>query len=249
MNLRKRAEGAISVSHQQTKKRVAEMWEECQDLEVLLGHWDTHAKPSTCLLWVRTLLGMMPNLKCQQTTQMVTVWSREAAVVTRKALILHPSQVRVVCEGAERVIRRTILLMWVSVCRHADLGKCKIIRIDENVIRMSWAWQKSDVKGVRALYKFVFFPCQGTTFATYDQTYVEMKRVGATPHSLRRSGMTCLASEGFSFSEIGNLSLHTPKSDEHLAVRRYVEPQPEQKIPLLQIQMSKILWEKLFSQE
>lgn len=222
------------------------MWEECHDAELLLGHWDTHAKPSTCLLWTRTLLGMNPKLKSPQTNQMMTVWSREAAVVTRKASILTPSQILSVCEQMDRATRATVVLMWVSVCRHADLGKCKIVRINENVVRMSWAWQKSDVKGVRALYKFVFFPCTVTPFASYDKIYSELKKVGGTPHSLRRSGMTCLASGGFAFSNIGLLSLHTPKSDEHLAVRRYVEPQPEQEIPRLQIQMSKFLWEKLF---
>ncbi len=47
-------------------------------------------------------------------------------------------------------------------------------------------------------------------------------------HSLRRGALTALASLGYSMHEVGHVSLHTPKSDEYLSVRRYVAPHPAQ---------------------
>jgi hypothetical protein len=241
---RTRVANVVSSSHQQTLRRVKEQWEELPDLEALLGRWDMRVKPSTALLWVRTLTRWKPELRNATSRRMVVAWEREAAVVTRRAVVALPSQVLMATTSSGVEIARTIEFLWSSACRHADLAKADIIQVAPGIHRMKWAWQKSDLRGRRHLCKFVWNPPLPSRWATYAQVYHTMKRVhkDLTVHSLRRGALTYLAGQGFSHPDIGRFSLHTPQADESLGVRRYIDPHHQQSEGQLQLRMSRVLW-------
>jgi hypothetical protein len=244
---RTRVANAVSSSHQRTVRRVQEQWEELPDLEALLGRWDMRVKPSTALLWVRTLTRWKPELRNATSRRMVVVWEREAAVVTRRAVVALPAQVKRATTSSDIKIARTIEFLWSSACRHADLARADISPVAPGIYRMKWAWQKSDLRGRRYLCKFVWNPPLPPQWATYDQVYQAMKRVHAdlTVHSLRRGALTYLSAQGYSHAEIGRFSLHTPQTDESLGVRRYIDPHPTQPEGRRQLQMSETLWKAI----
>jgi hypothetical protein len=246
-----RAASAVSASHRRTQKRVLEEWESRLDLEALLSAWDSQVKPSTALLWTRTLLSLKPNLRNALTRRMITVWERESAVVTRRALVADPGLLRKAVISSDINTARTIQVMWTSACRHADLLRATTTRVAPDILQMTWGWQKSDLRGKRHLCKFIVYPHRLPQWAGYHQVYRAVKKVDQqlTVHSIRRGALTYLASRGFSHAQIGKLSLHTPQSDEALAVRRYVDPHFSQPEGQLQLQMSKALWQAIHTPE
>jgi hypothetical protein len=227
------------------------MWSQIPRMDDLLNGWDTQVKPSTALLWTHTLLSLMPELRSALTRRMIKVWEREAAVVTRRALVVGPEQLRLPLIPSDINTARTIQMLWTSACRHADLARATTVTVAPGIHRMTWGWQKSDLRGKRHLCKFVVYPHYIPHWATYRQVYRVMKKIhpDLTVHSIRRGALTYLASMGFSHAQIGKLSLHTPQSDESLAVRRYVEPHQNQPEGQLQIQMSQTLWRAIRTRE
>jgi hypothetical protein len=226
---------------------VQQQWEELPDLEALLGLWDTRVKPSTALLWIHTLTRWKPVLRNATSRRMVTVWEREAAVVTRRAVAALPQQVQLATTSSDVGIARTIEFLWSSACRHADLARAEITQVAPGIHRMKWAWQKSDLRGRRHLCKFVWNPPRPLRWATYAQVYQAMKRVHKelTVHSLRRGALTFLSEQGYSHADIGRFSLHTPQADESLGVRRYIDAHHHQPEGQLQLRMSRTLWEAI----
>jgi hypothetical protein len=245
--LEARAASAVSTSYRRTQRRVLEQWNCMPHLESLLSLWDTQVKPSTALLWTRTLLGLLPHLRNALSRRMIVVWERESAVVTRRALVADPELLRKNPIASDIRTARTIQVMWTSACRHADLLRATTAMVAPGIHRMTWAWQKSDLRGKRHLCKFIVYPRPLPRWASYQQVYRAIKKIHPelTVHSIRRGALTYLASKGYSHSEIGKLSLHTPQSDEALAVRRYVDPHFTQPEGQLQLRMSSDLWQAI----
>jgi hypothetical protein len=239
-----RVASAVSASHQRTTLRVKEQWARMPNLEALLAQWDTQVKPSTAILWTRVLFQLRPDLRNAVGRRMLTVWEREAAVVTRRAKPIVPLQIQQAVRTSDATIARTIQFLWTSACRHADLGRAEIQTVAPGIHQMKWAWQKSDIRARRFLCKFVLLPTLPEAWATYDQVYRTLKRThpDLTVHSIRRGALTLLATLGYSHAEIGLLSLHTPQSDESLGVRRYIDPNISQPEARKQLEMSTKLW-------
>jgi integrase len=212
-----------------------------------LGGWDLQYKPGTALTKAHTLLGLLPHLKSIETRDLLDVWRKEDSVIARPAPIVTPEQLRALLPRCPAHARATILLQWVSGCRHADLLKARLEKVTPDVLRMSWSTQKSDRLGKRHLTKFIYYPLPLLPLANYREVYGRMKIIAPdlTVHSIRRGALTYLAEQGHSHEEIMKLSLHAPTADPCLAVRRYIEPTHLQPEAVTQIHLSKALWRPL----
>jgi integrase len=245
---RQRALSAVSRPHQDVRREVLLTFlQHKSNIMATLGAWDLQFKPGTALTKAHTLLGLMPHLKSVETRDLLDVWQKENSVIARPAPTITPDQMKVLLTRSPREARGTIVLQWVSGCRHADLLKARMEKVTPSILRMSWSTQKSDRLGKRHLVKFIHFPLQIPQLSGYREVYKRLKDVdpSLTVHSLRRGALTFLATQGYSHETIMKLSLHAPTSDPCLAVRRYVEPSHLQPEAMEQIELSKALWRPL----
>lgn len=194
-----------------------------------LGYWDQTLKSGSALTYARTLL--REREKTGQVKEVLNAWRKETAVgCLRQAPAAEPRHVRNAILNAPADIGWTIRLMWVSASRHADVLQAQLRMVAPGVMRMSWTVQKSDRYGERRISKFITWAGGVRIPASYWRVLRQMKTASPelTVHSVRRGAMTFLADQGHEMARIRELSQHTPTDDPNLAVRRYVDPSPNQ---------------------
>jgi hypothetical protein len=155
----------------------------------------------------------------------------------------------------------TVALMFVTASRHADLQAMHPViwpstEPNQRILQLMMNNFKSDIFAERCLSKWIqgspqlllkwAAMLQRRSWTPYWRLYRALAPHGElTIHSFRRGAATALASAGFSMSDIGKLTLHTPKSDEHLSVRRYVREHPSQAEAQLILRLSSHLMQLL----
>ena len=244
----------VSQSHRDRRTRLQQqLYKVGGKPATLIRLWEDTVAPGVAVSYAGTLLKMRPDLNTPLVRDAMDRIRQKASVLhCHRAIRITSEQLNEALRTATLNVARTLILMWVSASRHADLLRMHNTNT-ENLLRgillLQWAHFKSDRYGKRAVHKFVYLPSrfrylfQDWTLATYYQVYTHLKTISKelSVHSLRRAGATLLGEAGFTDQEIGMMTGHTPTSDPHLAVRRYKDPTLQQPESLLQLKMSKTL--------
>jgi hypothetical protein len=157
----------------------------------------------------------------------------------RPARAATPEQMTEVLQRASPKIRATILLLWVSASRHADLKHAHIKgewRMSDGSTVISVAFQafKSDIFGRRAVTKQLRVSSSVASEirqalrhkVSYALVLRAMKTGGLTVHSIRRGATSYLATK-VPPEKIVLLTAHsTATSKETTALRAYLEESP-----------------------
>ena len=243
----------VTKGHQVRRQRLLLQYEKVRNLSTLIRVWEDTVKPGVAVSYAGTLIKLKPELLTPEVKDAVDRVRQKASVLqTRRAVAITPQQLNYALTKVPEPIARAIVLMWISASRHKDLlrvHQTQAAHIYRGVILLQWAAFKSDRYGIRAVCKFCFIPprfrhlFKEWNIATYQQVYYHLKKISQdlTVHSLRRGACTLLAEAGFSMEEIGMLTGHTPTTDPHLAVRRYIDPLENQPESQKQLSMSKTL--------
>jgi len=206
-------------------------------------------KPNVVISYTGTHLAMRPEMKSKEVMTYLDALRQEGGVRhSSRAIPARPAQVKFLLSQPTAVdVRSTISFLWRSASRHGDLPRVHDVKHwPDQVQEFQWGAFKSDRYGVRAVSKFIprdprwnLEPCSyKKMLQTIQRYYPEL-----TSHSLRRGAVTYLSSRGYSMKEIRLLTAHTPTEDPDLAVRRYVNPSPNQPESKLQLNMSRVLLE------
>jgi len=242
----------VTVGHRQRRARIQSSLEAYRNNPLaLIRMWEKTCGPGTTKGYTATLLSMHPELKTRKVLD-AQDRVRQAAPLTavKRARPITPSEFRLLLTRAPRQVGLTSIMMLLSASRHMDLLRVvKYQHFIHGIVMLQWANFKSDRYGERAVAKFIAIPHQylqhlrRLELATYQEVYRELKKISPTlsVHSIRRTAATHLAEAGFSNAEILTLTGHTPTADPHLAVRRYIDPSPNQPESQLQIRMSRTL--------
>ena len=233
----------VTKPHQQTKNRVLLQWKKVGSAPTLVRLWERTLAPSTTVSYTNVLLGLRPELREELKTHVDRVRQLAGNRPGKQAIPITVADLTRVVQTWPPAALRTLLVLFLSACRHGDLKKLTIFReVDKGVWHMKWNTQKSDRYGQRRISKFIEvhprlrgLVRQALPWTPYRELLRRLKDINPqlTVHSLRRGAATLLASYGFSMSEIGVMTGHAPTADPSLAVRRYVDPhfsQPESQL-------------------
>lgn len=240
-----RVSATYSRSHTYTRTRVS------RELQLAGGNarglaqlWYEQKAPGTALTYMRTLCALKPEAK--RDVQVVMTEARKEATVlsAKRAMAATPQDVRAVMRLSPQVAP-TLLALWVTASRHADLNQItRVTGYPPTTVMLQWNRQKSDRFGQRAVTKCVCWDRPWPKeWAPYRSVLAAMKnyRQDLTVHSIRRGAVSYLSQQGHSFEEIAMLTAHTPSADPNLAVRRYADPHPAQPESKTQMEMSRKL--------
>ena len=244
----------VSQSHRDRRTRLQLQLDQVRGkATTLIRLWEDTVAPGVAVSYAGTLLKMHPEISTPMFKDAVDRIRQKASVLhCHRAIRITSEQLNEALRTAPPNVARTLILMWVSTSRHADLLRMhntSTTNLFRGILLLQWAHFKSDRYGKRAVHKFVYLPQRFRylfnewTLATYSQVYTHLKTISKdlSVHSLRRAGATLLGEAGFSDQEIGTMTGHTPTSDPHLAVRRYKDPTLQQPESQLQLTMSKTL--------
>jgi len=245
----------VSKGHRQRRVRIKANLEQHQALGGnalgLIRMWESTVSAATAKGYVATLLKEHPEVKDREVKDAQDRIRQKASVLaTKRAPPLTPPMFKRLIAQAPPKVAHTVMMLLLSASRHMDLLKVARYRaFTKGIIMLQWANWKSDRYGERAFAKFIEVPekyrhlLQKLEFSTYQQVYRELKKIdkSLSVHSVRRAATFYLAEAGCSMAEIQLLTGHTPTSDPCLAVRRYVDPTPNQPESRKQIRMSRIL--------
>ena len=244
----------VSKAHQDRRARLEVQLAQVKDKPAtLIRLWEDTVAPGVAVSYAGTLLKLRPELNTPMVRDAVDRIRQQASVLhCHRAVRITSEQLNHALRTATPSVARTLILMWVSASRHADLLRLYNTNTENlfrGILLLQWAHFKSDRYGKRAVHKFIFIPqrlrhlFQEWTLASYYQVYKHLKTISKdlSVHSLRRAGATLLGEAGYTDQEIGMMTGHTPTSDPHLAVRRYKDPTLQQPESQLQLGMSKRL--------
>lgn len=249
----------VTKGHRERRVRVIRDLTTTGDVPTLIRLWEKTLAPNVTVSYAATLLKLRPDLRTPMVKDAIDrVRQKAGPLTTKRAKAVTAVQMRHLLESGPERVQRTLLLLFLGACRHADLLRVQCLHstaIIRGVIMLQWGAFKSDRYGLRAYAKFLFLPpryrhlFKDWTIATYREVYRHIKfHYGElSVHSLRRGACTLLAELGFTMSEIALLTGHTPTSDPSLGVRRYVDPSEKQPESQLQLRMSSALAKTLQS--
>lgn len=256
MELQREAEGISNVTKGTEERRrriLRDLKSVGNNALALMRAWDLTLKPNVVISYTNTLLSLKPEFKSDRKVTVYLDALRQKGGI-RKSCRAIPMSIcqmkKLMTQSLPVDVKKTIWSMWISASRHVDL-----LKIDNQV----W-WQKgvcqwlmgtfkSDRYGLRAVSKFLTVIDRETRlwmrispfrWATYRTVLYHLKKFDGdlTVHSVRRGAVTALANMGYSMKEIELMTAHTPTDDKHLAVRRYIDPTPNQPESKLQLRMS-----------
>lgn len=210
----------------------------------LIRHWQLTLRPSTAKVYTQALLQVRPELRKLTEVRTLETWGRKEATLRKvtPARPIGPADMAALIRNAPTEVGGTLLLMWVTASRHADLGKSPWVRESRMVWRQDLDVFKSDPSGKRRVTRYAWIQECPSHLADYRIVNGYLRSKGWSTYSVRRGAMTALASAGVSMEEIRLISLHAPTEDPFLAVRRYIEPHVTQPECQRQIALSRALW-------
>lgn len=209
--------------------------------------WYERKAPSTAAHYIRTLSAMRPDLRSEMQVTLTEARKEATVLAAKRAKAASPRDVKRIMEG-NPTIAVTVLAMWVSASRHADLLQITRMTKFPLTVMVQWSRMKSDRFGQRAVTKCLYWDQPWPKeWAPYRSVLNGIKKTcpELTVHSLRRGAVSWLSQQGHSFSEIAALTAHTPSADPNVAVRRYADPHPSQPEAQTQRSMSKALWDSV----
>jgi hypothetical protein len=223
----------------------------------LVMAWREVYAPSTVQTYVGTLLQLYPEWRGHETFMRVVRRVRQDGGVMRcaRAIPMTPSHVRQVVTKCPREVVSTVLWMWLTASRYADLHVVWAWRVVAEhphyvIVELKWNVWKSDRTGMRAFGKFIDVHntvrrCMQQALVPYRDVLRWMKVVEPhlTVHSVRRGAATELANAGCDMEQIGLMTGHTPQKEQGVNVRRYVDAHWSQPEARAQRHMSRLLSE------
>jgi integrase len=232
------------------------------DVQELIGAWKQSHGPTTVVTYTATLKTLMRETRprdLQVHTEISSALRGARKSVNRCQVVqARPATAEDMANLRSNLHPNdwyTVALLFVTASRHADLAAMRPVKWPLHndlhpILQLMMASSfKSDIFAERCLSKWIqgspdillkwYRMLHNRSWTPYWRLYRALVQRGdLTVHSFRRGAATILASEGFSMSEIGKLTLHTPKTDEHLSVRRYVKEHPSQAEAQLVMRMS-----------
>jgi hypothetical protein len=221
-------------------------------------------KPSTTLCYIQTWRNRLPHLvdeRVQDATEYFKKAKARATPMEVQATPATPMDVRKILSSKINLPTFiTILVMWITMSRYAD--------VTEMVINEKDMWQdspgwlivcllipcfKSDLHGKRHVHKFMkipmhLLPALSMTLRsppTYAQMYQVVKPFGLTLHSFRRGSVTQTIKAGYPAEHVIQLTAHSTLMDPK-EIRRYADPSPTSSLGKVQLGLSNELWKPCY---
>lgn len=223
--------------------------------EVVIALLSLRLGPATVVAYAATLQAVLPLLKGHTRWRAALRWARKVAAChqPRQALPATPTDIAAMLRHPNVKLGAMALTMYLSASRHADVAAMVPREESPMAVLVDLLPFKSDIFHRRFLTKALFLPprwhsailrlLHSNVQPSYREmlTFVKECNSKLTVHSLRRGAVTTLSS-CFQLEEIVMLTLHTMPMEPSSA-RRYISPSLHHTLAMLQLRMSRYLWE------
>lgn len=211
--------------------------------------------PNTALSYLQTILAMRPDLKDDDNKDIQTALARDVAR-TRKARVVPPlAALKKRIRSLHPNVKAAVIFQLVTASRHADLANMKVTHVWEwsepgwLAIRLALPTWKSDRKGVRFAAKVIAWPKEHAAAVrsitnkppSYERVREALKGL-ATPHDIRRLGMTTAAAYAETPEHVLWLTQHAEAIRTTAHLRRYVTPTLNDPMAKVQLHLSRSIW-------